>query len=100
MGASLFGVGFARAIFELPTGRWHGPVLSGYGTHLVYVDALEEFPEPALLDVKERVQQDWVDAKRTEITEQYFTDMLARYDVVVERASADGTVETASAQAP
>ncbi len=98
--ASLFGGGFARSVFELPTGQWHGPVLSGYGTHLVYVDALDEFPDPALSEVRDRVVQDWMDQTRTEITEQYFDDLLARYEVVVERESPEGTVEAASAQAP
>ena len=94
--ASLFGREFARSVFELPAGRWHGPVLSGYGTHLVYVDGLTEFPAPTLAEVEQRVRQDWVDGRREEITEQYFAQLLARYDVIVERESAD----TGMAQAP
>jgi hypothetical protein len=79
---SLFGREFARSVFELPTGRWHGPVLSGYGTHLVYVDALAEFPIPPLADIRERVTQDWVDENRRKITDRYFAELLAKYDVV------------------
>jgi hypothetical protein len=94
--ASLFGREFARSVFELPAGRWHGPVLSGYGTHLVYVDRLTEFPPPTLAEVEERVRQAWVDEEREKITEQYFAQLLARYDVIVERESAD----TETAQAP
>jgi len=94
--ASLFGREFARSVFELPVGRWHGPVLSGYGTHLVYVDGLTEFPDPTLAKVEDRVRQDWVDGRREEITEQYFAQLLARYDVIVERESANA----AAAQAP
>ena len=98
--SSLFGGGFARSVFELQPGVWHGPVLSGYGTHLVYVEALDEFPDPELSDVKDRVVQEWTDKTRTEITEQYFDDLLARYEVVVERESPEGTVEAASVQTP
>jgi hypothetical protein len=87
--ASLFGHEFARAVFELPPGRWHGPVLSGYGTHLVYVDRRTEFPTPTLAEVEQQVRQDWVDAERDKITEEYFAKLLARYDVIVERESAD-----------
>ncbi len=97
---SLFGSGFTRSIFELEEEQWHGPVLSGYGTHLVYVNARVEFPVPALLEVKDRVTQDWVEEKRREITDQYFANILARYDVIVEREPTDGQVETLSAQAP
>jgi peptidyl-prolyl cis-trans isomerase C len=98
--ASLFGREFARSVFELPAGRWHGPVLSGYGTHLVYVDGLAEFPTPTLAAVEDRVRQDWVDGRREEITGQYFAQLLARYDVIVERESADASSNAATAQAP
>jgi hypothetical protein len=68
--ASLFGREFARSVFELASGRWHGPVLSGYGTHLVYVDGRTEFPTPTLAEVEQQVRQDWVDAEREKITDQ------------------------------
>jgi len=95
--ASLFGREFARSVFELETGRWHGPVLSGYGTHLVHVEALTEFPIPPLDEVRESVTQDWVEDNRREITESYFADLLARYDVVIEGQSDDEQVATQSA---
>jgi len=98
--ASLFGREFARSVFELPAGRWHGPVLSGYGTHLVYVDGRTEFPAPTLAKVEERVRQDWVDDEREKITEQYFAQLLARYDVIVERESAGESADAAVAPAP
>ena len=88
---SLFGHGFADSVFELEPGRWHGPVLSGYGTHVVYVDALEEFPTPPLDEVRDQVTQDWVDENRRKITDQYFTDLMAQYDVVIETGNEPGT---------
>ena len=71
-------------------------MLSGYGTHLVFVEGRREFPIPDLAQVKERVTQDWVDEKREEITEEYFAGILDKYEVVVERESDTGT---AAAQA-
>ena len=82
--ASLFGTGFADTVFDLSTGEWHGPVLSGYGLHAVYVHSRTDFPVPPLSEVLERVRQDWVDDNRREITDQYFASLLARYEVVVE----------------
>jgi hypothetical protein len=82
--ASLFGGGFADAVFDLSTGEWHGPVLSGYGLHAVYVHTQRDFPVPPLSEVLERVRQDWVDENRRRIIDQYFADMMARYEVVVE----------------
>ena len=62
--AKLFGREFARAVFALSTGQWHGPVLSGYGMHLVYVHGRSHAPPPPFEAVKERVTQDWLDDKR------------------------------------
>jgi parvulin-like peptidyl-prolyl isomerase len=81
-------------VFELSPGRWHGPVLSGYGTHLVYVDALTAFPVPPLDEVRDQVTQDWVDDNRREITERYFADLLARYEVVIEGQPGDEPVDS------
>jgi hypothetical protein len=73
-------------------------VLSGYGTHVVYVEARTEFPPPTLaeVEVEDRVRQDWVDDKRTEITEQYFADLLGRYDVIIEQESTDEPADEAA----
>jgi hypothetical protein len=98
--ASLFGGGFAESVFELPTGRWHGPVLSGYGTHVVWVDAHTEFPIPPLDEIRDRVTQDWVDDNRRKITEDYFAELLGRYEVVVEGRSEDEESAVETAQAP
>ena len=100
---SLFGREFARRIFELEEGVWHGPVLSGYGTHLVYVLRRQEYPVPPLAQVKERVMQDWVDENREEITEKYFAALLARYEVIIEQdpdAGEQGQGEATSPTTP
>ena len=89
--AKLFGTGFADSVFALEPRRWHGPVLSGYGTHLVYVEDLRELPPPALDEVRDEVALDWVDARRREITEGFVDGIVEKYEVVIER---EGDVET------
>ena len=37
--AKLFGSNFAREVADLKPGQWQGPVESGYGWHLVFIDA-------------------------------------------------------------
>ena len=69
---------------DLETGRWHGPVLSGYGVHLVYVHDRREFPLPTFDQVADRVREDWVDEKRRELNDQYVASLLGRYEVVIE----------------
>jgi hypothetical protein len=50
----LFGSGFTESLVGLSPGQWHGPVLSGYGVHLVYVSGINESPPPVFAEVRER----------------------------------------------
>jgi hypothetical protein len=87
-----FGSGFAEALVELTAGEWHGPVLSGYGTHLVYVHGIIEPPAPVFASVRERVQQDWEDARRETMNEQFYASLRDRYDIVIEMPEQDNKV--------
>ena len=40
--AKTFGSDFARALFQLKPGSWQGPIESGYGWHLVFIDSLTQ----------------------------------------------------------
>ena len=80
----LFGSGFAESLVELKPGEWHGPVLSGYGTHLVYVHGIIESPAPVFAEVRTRVQQDWEDDRRETMNEQFYASLRDRYSIVIE----------------
>jgi peptidyl-prolyl cis-trans isomerase C len=79
-----FGSGFAESLLALLPGQWHGPVLSGYGVHLVYVSHVAEFPAPVFAEVRERVTQDWKSDKGEELNEKFYASLRARYTIVVE----------------
>jgi parvulin-like peptidyl-prolyl isomerase len=80
----LFGSGFAEALVELSPGQWHGPVLSGYGTHLVYLSNVTEPPAPVFADVRERVVADWTAERSEELNEQFYTSLRDSYTIVIE----------------
>ena len=83
--ARLFGGGFAESVSDLPVATWSGPILSGYGVHLVYVHDRQAAVPPALDEVREKILQDWKDEKRKELSDSYITNLLAQYDVKVEK---------------
>ena len=83
-----FGEGFAQSVFELEPGEWHGPVLSGYGVHLVFVREIVRTALPELAQISEEVKQDWIDERRRELQEQFIDEVLARYEVKVEDSPA------------
>jgi peptidyl-prolyl cis-trans isomerase C len=83
----LFGNGFTASVFELEPGQWEGPVLSGYGTHLVYIHAHEKNTVPEYADVREKVKADWMDKKQKELNDKYIDELMARYEIVFEDES-------------
>jgi len=85
----LFGSGFARSVFELATRQWHAPVLSGYGTHVVYVHDHQEAEPPAFAEAEVQVRQEWESDKRKQLNEQFVASMIARYDVTIEDVAVD-----------
>lgn len=87
--SKLFGSGFARPVFELATQEWHGPVLSGYGTHLVYVHDRRESEPPSVTEVQAQVREDWESDRREQLNEQFIASLMGRYDVTIEDEPVD-----------
>jgi len=86
-----FGSGFAESLVELSPGQWHGPVLSGYGVHLVYVHSIIEPPATVFDDVRERVTLDWETEKGIELNDKFYDSLREQYTIVIEEpAEADG----------
>ncbi len=81
--ARTFGPGFARALLELAPAAWSDPIESGYGWHLVWVDALTPARVPAFEDAEPDVRREWIEAQRAEIRQRAFEAMRARYEVVL-----------------
>ncbi|MFO1151079.1 MAG: peptidylprolyl isomerase [Alsobacter sp.] len=80
--ARTFGPAFAKAVFALPRGSWQGPVRSGYGWHIVRVDALTPSSVPAFEQVAPQVKAAWSDEQTRTIKQKAFQDIKARYIVV------------------
>jgi hypothetical protein len=81
--ARSLGPGFARSLFELAPGAWSGPIESGYGWHLAWVDAIAPARVPAFEDVEPDVRREWIEVQRAELREKAFGAMRARYEVVL-----------------
>jgi peptidyl-prolyl cis-trans isomerase C len=88
--AKLFGKGFVKPVFKLEPGQWHGPVLSGYGVHLVYIHEHRQAEPILLAEVEEQVRQDWEGDKREHLNEQFVDNLMARYDVTIEDVPVGG----------
>ena len=70
--ARLLGLKFAKSLDELPLKKWVGPVKSGYGVHLVYIQNKEEKHLATLKELESKVKLDFrVDAQKKAINSFY-----------------------------
>jgi hypothetical protein len=85
---ALFGREFVAALAGLEPGVWSGPIASGYGLHLVRLDARSPGEVPPLGEVERQVRDDWDYEQRRQANEAIFRQLLERYEVVVNGADA------------
>jgi hypothetical protein len=78
----LFGDRFAEALFELTPG-WHGPVVSGYGLHLVHVGERVEGRIPEYTDVRERLVNDFNRQRRDRAMEALYEGLAEQYEIAI-----------------
>ena len=81
--ARLFGADFAEALVKQPVGQWVGPIASGYGAHLVRVDALVPGGTPKLDEVRPLVEREWANARRQELGKAFYDRLRAKYTIKV-----------------
>lgn len=90
-----FGPQFAQAVAKLPTGSWQGPIESGFGWHLVFVDTAIPGRVPDFEEVEPDVKTAWLGEQKVLAWEKTYKEMRARYTVLLSRPP-----ENASAAAP
>ncbi len=82
--ASQFGAEFAAALVKQPTGRWVGPLASGYGLHLVRVERLQPGGTPVLSEVRPLVEREWSNARREELARAFYQRLRSKYAITVQ----------------
>jgi hypothetical protein len=90
--ASIFGERFAEGVQALAVQRWHGPIPSAYGLHLVFVEERTEGGSPQLSDVRDLVRRDWEQKKRQELAESFYQGLLEKYEIKIDWPDADAEV--------
>ena len=78
-----FGPQFALAVAKLKPGSWQGPVESGYGWHLVFVDSVVPGRVPAFEEVEPEVKTAWLGEQKAQGWRKAYDDMRAKYTVLL-----------------
>ena len=78
-----FGNRFAETLFQLEPG-WQGPVISGYGLHLVHVGERVESRIPAYEEIRDRLVAEFNRVRRQRANEALYKTLSERYEVVID----------------
>jgi len=73
---------FSEAALSAPIGQWVGPIRSGYGWHLLYIDARSEARRPTLAEVRNDVRADYFKAEQRKLNAAAFADLARTFTVV------------------
>ncbi|UCB54392.1 MAG: peptidyl-prolyl cis-trans isomerase [Thiotrichales bacterium] len=82
----MFGSEFVDSLNQLIPGRWQGPVVSGYGLHLVYIKQRSESWLPPLAEIRDSVMYEFLAERRQQANQAFYETLRERYEVIVEQA--------------
>jgi peptidyl-prolyl cis-trans isomerase C len=81
--AKAFGPPFARALVGVQPGAWAGPIESGYGWHVVFVESMTPVRIPAYEEIEQEVKAAWLEDHRDDVKRTMYEAMRAHYEVVL-----------------
>jgi hypothetical protein len=81
--AKEFGPAFARGLAALAPGSWQGPIESGFGWHLVYVDSVIPGRVPAFEEIEAEVKQAWLAEQKAQASQKAYQEMRAKYTLLL-----------------
>ena len=81
--AKEFGPQFVVALEKAKPGSWQGPIESGYGWHLVFVDTVIPGRIPALEEIESDVKTAWLAEQKATAWKKAYAGMRNKYTVLV-----------------
>ena len=86
--ARSFGETFATQLETLPVGSWQGPVVSGFGLHLVRLTERVPAELPALGQIRAEVEREWEAERRRRALEENYRRLREQYEVRIDTPAA------------
>ena len=90
-----FGPQFAEAVAKLPIGSWQGPIESGFGWHLVFVDTATPGRVPDFEEIEPDVKTAWLGEQKALTWEKTYQDLRAKYTVLLPKPPANASAAAA-----
>jgi len=87
----IFGAEFAQQLVALEPGDWTGPLISGYGGHLVKVSAKQAVRFPDLSELRKQVKQEYLVEQRRELKNAPYLKLREGYEIAIETGLSQST---------
>ncbi|MGE5208062.1 MAG: peptidyl-prolyl cis-trans isomerase [Alphaproteobacteria bacterium] len=97
--AKEFGPQFAVALEKVKPGSWQGPIESGYGWHLVFVDTVIPGRVPAFEEIESDVKTAWLGEQKAQARDKAYKSLRSKYTVLLP-APPDKQIATAPTPPP
>lgn len=85
----LFGKDFTKELFEKPVGKWLGPLVSGYGLHLVKIDLKIPTKTASLKIAKSSVLEDWINDERKKFNNIFLSNLRKQYNIKISKPKSE-----------
>jgi hypothetical protein len=86
----LFGQSFTAALSDIAPGKWSGPVPSGFGIHLVFIEDFQPGRILTLEEAEQEIRRDWENTRRIETIDQLYDRLAEQYTITIERFEDSG----------
>lgn len=93
--AKEFGPQFALAVAKLEAGSWQGPIESGFGWHLLFVDTVIPGRVPAFEEIEPDVKSAWLAEQKAKAWEKAYQEIRAEYRVLLPALREDASASAA-----
>ncbi len=94
----LFGENFSNQLMLLESGDWMGPIISGYGGHLVRITAKQGGRFPELPEIRKQVEQEYLIQHRQELKDDVYRRLREGYEIVIETTDTANTESSQSGE--
>jgi peptidyl-prolyl cis-trans isomerase C len=82
--AAIFGRPFAGYLYSFVRGKWVGPIRSSFGFHLVRLERILPTETTPMAYIERKVFADYLQFRQEVAVEEYYQDLLDKYDIVLE----------------
>ena len=95
--AKEFGPQFAVSVEALTPDSWQGPIESGFGWHLVYVDSVVPGRVPAFEEIESEIKTAWLGVQKEMAWRKAYEEMRAKYTLRIPVPVDDAAIAEAGA---